>query len=141
MKKSKGSEHQEQSKLIEWCKWQHKQLPELSLLFAIPNGGKRPKFTAYRMKLEGQQSGVPDLFLPVPRCPYHGLFIEMKIKGNKPSPNQLEWFKALSLKGYAVGLCYDAEEAAELLTTYLRHSPDELDRLVWQPTQNKLQHI
>ena len=36
-------------------------------------------------------SGVPDLFLPVPKNGYHGLFIEMKSEKGCLTENQ-QWF-------------------------------------------------
>ena len=53
--------------------------PELELMYAIPNGGKRHIHTAVVLKQTGVKSGVPDIFLPVRRGK-HGLFIEMKRK-------------------------------------------------------------
>jgi hypothetical protein len=49
--------------------------PELRLMFAIPNGGSRDKREAANLKAEGVKSGVPDVFLPVPRHNYLVLFI------------------------------------------------------------------
>ena len=41
------------------------QYPELKLLHAIGNGGKRNLIEAVRMKKEGVLSGVSDIMLPV----------------------------------------------------------------------------
>ena len=42
------------------------------------NGVKLSGTQAKIAKGQGMLSGVPDLFLPVPKNGYHGLFIEMK---------------------------------------------------------------
>lgn len=80
-KGSKGrsmSETLEQQALFQWAAYNETIIPELKLLHAIPNGGKRYKATAVRLKKEGVRSGVPDVFLPVARHDKHGLYVEMK---------------------------------------------------------------
>lgn len=61
-------EDNEQMILIRWAQFESDRHPELSLLFHVPNGGKRSKVEAARFKAMGVQAGVPDLFLPVPRA-------------------------------------------------------------------------
>lgn len=39
------TEHQEQSALIAWAALQAKTIPDLNMLFAIPNGGARTAIT------------------------------------------------------------------------------------------------
>ncbi len=113
------SESTEQQALFEWAEIAAKKTPELKLLFAIPNGGKRPITTAMRMKAEGQKSGVPDICLPVPCKKYHGLYIEMKVGKNKPSANQLWWIEQLQAQGYRVDVCYGWGEAVKVIVDYV----------------------
>ena len=70
------------------------------------------------MMLTGLLSGVPDLFIAEGRGPYHGLFIELKIKPNKPTPNQINIMKQLKEKNYAVHICYTFEEFQQVVTEY-----------------------
>ena len=115
------TEHQEQCALFEWSAWQEGLWPELRLLHAIPNGGKRDKVTAARLKEEGVKAGVPDLCLPVPRGGKHGLYIEMKRrKGGKVSPDQLQWLDDLMHQGYECHVCRGCDEARETILEYLR---------------------
>ena len=74
----KSREAQEQAVVISWCEMQKNKYPELSMIYHCPNGGYRNKIEAANLKRQGVKSGVPDLFLPVPRKNKHGLFIEMK---------------------------------------------------------------
>ena len=116
------SEGQEQAALMGWAALEMKRgrMPELALLFHIPNGGARNKAEAGRFKAEGVKAGVPDLFLPVPRGEHHGLFIEMKRRdGGRLSKEQKEWIAALQAQGYQVEVCAGWNEAAEVLTEYL----------------------
>ena len=100
------SESTEQQALFQWAEFAAKKTPELKLMFAIPNGGKRNITTAARLKKEGVKSGVPDICLPVPCGEFHGLYIEMKIGKNKPSMNQLWLSEQLQGQGYRVDVCY-----------------------------------
>ena len=89
------TEAQEQIAVMRWAEMQSNKYPELNLLFHIPNGSYKSKAQAGLFKAMGLKSGVPDLFLPVARGEFHGLFIEMKTNKGRPSKAQLEWFEAL----------------------------------------------
>lgn len=110
----------EQATLFHWAEMQTWKHPELSLMFHVPNGGKRSATEAARMQKEGVKAGVPDIFLPVPRGEYHGMWIEMKrIKGGRVSEEQQKWHDALRAQGYAVNVCKGWQEAADCLEEYL----------------------
>ena len=113
------SESTEQQALFEWAEFAAKKTPELWLMYAVPNGGKRDKVTAAILKREGVKPGVPDTCLPVPRGGFHGLYIEMKFGKNKPSANQLWWIEQLQKQGYRVVVCYGWGEAVKVIVEYL----------------------
>ena len=105
-------------------------------IFAIPNGGKRHVVTAMKLKAEGVKAGVPDIFVAVPMLELyrdhdvmvegvkgHGLFIEMKKKGNTPTTEQRAWIVMLSARDYAAAVCYSADEAWQTLCAYLNLTP------------------
>lgn len=116
---SRQYEAAEQSTLIDWSMHCHGKHPELDLLFHIPNGGSRNKREAANLKRQGVKSGVPDLFLPVPRGGYHGLFIELKYGKNKPTDAQRKWAAALNEQGYMAVVCYGFEDARDTIEKYL----------------------
>lgn len=116
---SKRSEHTEQVALFDWAKKMEPLHLHLSLMFAIPNGGKRHIGTALKLKNEGVKSGVPDVFLAVPKNGKSGLFIEMKYGKNKPSANQKWWIDSLRVEGYETVVCYGFEEARDAIIKYL----------------------
>ncbi len=97
-----------------WARLHEHRLPGLALLFAIPNGGRRDAVTGARLK-----AGVPDLFLPVARRGFHGLFIELKAPGGAASPEQRGWIARLRQAGYSAEVCRGWEAAALTLTHYL----------------------
>lgn len=115
----KKSEATEQEALISWCMILEKRYPELSLIHHIPNGGSRNALEAANLKRQGVKAGVPDLFLPVPRNNYHGLYIEMKFGKNKTTEKQEWWIDQLRQQDYKVNVCYSADEAREIITAYL----------------------
>ncbi len=114
------TESQEQILFIQWTKRVGKDYPILNKIFAIPNGGKRHIATASRMKLEGTKRGVPDLFFPVARKGYHGLFIEMKrLKGGSVSKDQKIWKVWIEDEDYAWVRANGFEQAKNIMISYL----------------------
>lgn len=110
-------ETEEQQALFRWVGYQVGRYPELAMLYHISNEGRR---NPRRAKAEGIKAGVPDLCLPVPRGPYHGLYIEMKRrKGGSLTPEQKGWLERLRGQGYAATRCDGWEQAAKLLLDYL----------------------
>jgi len=114
------SESAQQISLFRWAELQSAKYPELNLMFHIPNGGKRNITTAKRLKAEGVKAGVPDICLPVPKGIYHGLYIELKVNGNKATDNQNRWLAALTAQGYYCTVCYGWEEASEVILNYIK---------------------
>lgn len=118
-KSHKASEHQEQATFVQWCRLN--KIP----IFAIPNGiFLKDRATAYKiiakMKKEGLETGVPDLFIPIQTKKYSGLFIEMKVEGGTLSKAQKKWIDELNKRGYKAVVCYGAIEAMEALDEYLK---------------------
>ena len=113
------SEHDEQVALFNWAMRQECIYPELELFHAIPNGGHRHKATAAKLKAEGVKAGVPDTFLPVARRGFHGLYIEMKFGGNKPTDSQRYWIDNLTDEGYCAVVCNGFMDAKDCLLWYL----------------------
>jgi hypothetical protein len=127
------SEHSEQVQVIEWARRWEFQYPELGLLFAIPNGaalashhdrrGRRFSPQASKLKAEGLRAGVPDLCLPIARQGFNGMFIELKVGYNIPSPEQARYLDALAEQNYYAAVCWGAEEAILAIQAYLQIAP------------------
>ena len=118
-------EDDHQAALFQWASVRANSGYPTRLMFAIPLGGYRKPREAARLKMQGAKAGVPDMFLPVPRGEFHGLFIELKrpiVKGEpKPvvSPEQRHWLKELADQGYMTAVCYGFAEAKDLIESYL----------------------
>ena len=110
------TEAQEQALVIEWAQYN----PQLKWLHAIPNGGSRHKAEAANLKRQGVKSGVADLFLPLPRRKYQGLYIEMKrVRGGTVSKEQREFLRDMSEQGYKAVVCRGHKEAIEAIKEYI----------------------
>lgn len=123
------SEHVEQSWLFQEIELRKGKYPELALAFAVPNGSNKSKAQAGMFKAEGLKAGVPDVCFPIPRWPFHGLYIEMKKMGKHAEPGQRQWQAALIGQGYAVFTCQGKDNAIAVLDRYLNWNqwPDEAE--------------
>ncbi|MGG8129938.1 VRR-NUC domain-containing protein [Klebsiella aerogenes] len=88
-------------------------------LVHVPNEGKRGPKAASEFKRAGGRAGYPDLILDIPSGEWHGLRIEMKAKGGKPTSKQLEWIERLRVVGYRAEVCYGFDSAKKLISEYL----------------------
>lgn len=111
------SEHLSQAALFEAI--EKLRIPGLQWMFAIPNGGHRHVRVAMKMKAEGVKAGVWDIFLPIPKGKYHGLFIEMKWGKNKLTDSQKEFGQFVERQGYQTKVAYDWEMALSYLIEYM----------------------
>ena len=96
-----ATEEEEQIAVMQWAALFTHVYPELALLHHIPNGGKRGKREAIRFQAMGVKPGIPDLFLPAPRGRWHRLH------------------PLLAAQGYAVCVCFGADQAIEAVKGYL----------------------
>lgn len=113
------TEDEEQKTVISWCRIQESRWPELRMIYHVPNEGKRSKTTAATEKAMGLRAGVPDLFLPVPRAWFHGLYLEMKALDGKVSKEQDEFLTAAGEQGYCCCACWGADAAIWLIERYM----------------------
>lgn len=118
----KHIESNEQQALFTWVEYNKKNIPELNLLYHIPNGGKRNVREAARLKQEGVKAGVPDIHLPIARYTYLGLWVEMKAPKGKLSGSQKRWKDKLEAYGHKVIVCYTWEQAKDAILDYLEVS-------------------
>ena len=108
------SEADEQAAVIRWCELSH--IP----VFHIPNGGARDVRTGAMLKRQGVRRGVPDLCIPIARGGYHGLYVEMKTKTGKTTPEQETWLRRLDSEGYRAVVCHGFREAVDEIHDYAK---------------------
>ena len=88
-------------------------------IHSIENEGKKTPQAGARAKEMGKLAGVPDLFLPIMRDGFGGLYVEMKAKKGKLSDAQKEVIPVLRKNGYRVEVCHCAQEAIDVIENYL----------------------
>lgn len=115
------AEGDEQSQLIKRFRAQYPDIG--ALLIHIPNGGSRKNaFEGWRLKEQGVRAGVSDLFLPVARGGFFGLWIEFKAAPPNDaavSDSQQEWVALMQGQGYAAHICLGVEAAMAVLNAYM----------------------
>lgn len=123
-----GTEHGMQCAVFAWAA--SSGIPELTWLFAIPNGFYGSAAQKGKMKAEGLRSGVSDIMLPVLRINGNhweccGLFIELKTEKHRRTKNgglsdeQLEFSQFVTGQGYRFCVCYSWIEARDAILKYL----------------------
>lgn len=124
-----NSEHAHQTALFCWAALPEtrEHFPGIELMFAIPNGGERNKIVAAKMKAEGVKAGVLDIFLPLPKGNFHGMFLEMKKHPNKPTEEQHKFAIAVQNKGYYCAVAYSWLQACDIIANYFNCEMEHLE--------------
>lgn len=117
------NENDIQRAVFDWARLRSTTAKELELMFHVPNEGKRSYATGAIMKRAGLKSGVPDIFLPVPRNGKNGLWIELKNGRKKPTGNQIWWLINLAKQGYTTCVCDSVGAAVSVISDYLDIQP------------------
>lgn len=94
-------------------------VPE-KLLYAVPNGGRRDKLEAVRLKRQGVKRGVADVILQVPRNGYGCLCMEFKTGSGDQSAEQKEFQKQAESVGNKYVIVRSAMQAIEVIKEYLK---------------------
>ena len=104
---------------FDYCRSMAHINPAYALAFHIPNERKASIARRVALKRAGLRKGVPDICVPVPNEKYHALYIEMKIKPNKASTEQMELLRHLNAVGNYAVLCWSSGEAMDILDKYI----------------------
>ena len=91
------------------------------LLWTIsPAGLIRGLGQAMIMKRMGYRNGTPDILIFEPRGRFHGLILELKVKGGVVSDDQRSFISDASDRGYATAVCWDYNQAIGTVNNYMR---------------------
>lgn len=119
------SEHAHQVALFDWARANLAHMPELAVMYAIPNGGARSKATAGRLKAEGVKAGMPDVCLPLPTATAGALYIELKVpagpgqRAGRESDSQADMRRRLTMFGNDVRVAWGWEDAVGWIEPYI----------------------
>ena len=115
-------EEAEQIALFRWRDIAVKAIPELRWLHSSLNGVPLSPGLALKMRRMGMTRGVVDVFLPVVRNGYAGLYIEMKRRNGVKSDlsdAQSEFIDFARDQGYRAEWCKGWEMAKDMILNYL----------------------
>jgi hypothetical protein len=126
------SEHDIQASIFEWSLWMAGKYPELQMLNGSLNGVRLTIGQAVKAKRAGMKKGFPDIFLPIPRGKYHGLFIELKKPGSYPTPEQKLWVKALRGQNYFADILVGGSFTESVIVRYLELGQGEEIPFTWE---------
>lgn len=107
-------------------------------IFHIANERKTSRIRGGILKRMGVTAGVSDLFIPVLRRAYGGMFVELKrekftAKGPKrvgePSKEQLEFLVDMHRRGYAVAVAWNIDEFMNHVDRYMSGDSVECEYL------------
>ncbi len=86
--------------------------------YHVANGGSRNPIEAARLKAQGVTPGVPDIAIDVAAGKFHGLRIELKRIGEKPTTEQQAAIARLLSQGYHATVCQGFDEARRETVRY-----------------------
>ena len=86
--------------------------------YHFPLEGKRSLANASILKRMGMKSGVSDLFIPRKSGAYSGLWLELKVGKNKPSPMQTAFLDKMIAEEYMAVCVWGSEAAIEFIKSF-----------------------
>lgn len=96
----KRREHHLQMDIVRWA---HAQYP--NILMTIAPNIKKSLAQGVMLKRMGLLPGTPDLMIFEPRGHFHGMFLEIKMPGGYPSPEQKAFKVEAEQRRYWCAIC------------------------------------
>lgn len=121
-KRRRNREEQEQTMFFDYCRLRSQQAdakPHYDLVYAIPNERKASVARHIALRRAGLKKGIPDICVPIPNDKYSSLYIEMKVKPNRATPEQMTLLKKLNGVGHYAVICWSGEDAINILENYI----------------------
>ena len=119
-KRPSDEEHRIQCSCVRWFNLQYPQYN--GRLFAVPNGGRRDRTTAAKLKAEGVVAGVADLILLKSNRHFGALLIEMKTLKGRQRDSQKQWQNAVCANNeYKYVVCRSFDDFKREVDDYLKN--------------------
>jgi len=105
----------------DWVFEQEALFPTLRWLMHVPNGGKRSRGEAGKMRAMGVRKGASDWIhpFPSPHGRFNGLAIEVKSHAGTVSDEQQEFLNDAEAAGWLTGVARSREQFVELVLRWL----------------------
>lgn len=125
-------EEDEQEQLFIWAKKNEKDYPHLQLLNASLMGANLSIHQRKKAVRIGCKKGFPDISLPVARCGYNGLFIELKrVRFGRISDEQADVLLKLNRLGGNLAVSVKgAQESQRLIKAYLDNNREVVNEII-----------
>ena len=132
LRKKTPKESEEQEKIFTWAKKNEKEFPHLELLNASLMGVKLTVGQLKKAARMGCKKSFPDISLPVARCGYSGLFIELKrVRFGHLSDGQADVLLKLNRLGGNLAVSIKgAEESIRLIIAYLQNNREVVNQII-----------
>lgn len=121
---AEGGQSEEEIHLecAQWVFAREAQFPILRWMMHVPNGGKRARGEAGKMRAMGVRAGVSDFIHPMhsPRGRYTGLAIELKSAKGRASKEQKEFLQDATAAGWLTGIARSLDEFVVLAECWLQ---------------------
>lgn len=114
-----GPEEREMILFFDFVRYAAKRDPRLACCYHIPNENKSSIQRRITLARAGLLKGVPDICIPIPIGKYGALYIELKIKPNRASREQIRVIEHLNALGNMACICWSGSEAIQTLEKYL----------------------
>lgn len=105
-----------QEMVVQACRLQRDERRDV---IHVPNEGKRSCANGARLKRQGLQPGVHDLLIPAKRMGKCGLWLELKAKGKKPTPDQRDFGRRMIRNGYCAAWADSFDGAMAEIEQYM----------------------
>jgi hypothetical protein len=115
-----GPEDKLQHAILNYANLQYPQ----AVIAHPTNEGKRSRFEQFKAKYLGISSGLPDLLIFNGSAYAHGLAIEVKAPGNKPTDRQRLWLEQLTACGWSAVWVNCFDDAKTAIDAHFRHITD-----------------
>lgn len=112
--------HDEDDIQEEFFRVVHAKFPQIpdKLLFSVPNGGIRDKFTGSIMKRTGAKRGVADVILLMANDKYNCLCLEFKTDIGRQSSDQKEFQSQIERNGGRYEIARSVNDAINIIDQY-----------------------
>ncbi|AWU42792.1 VRR-NUC domain-containing protein [Blattabacterium punctulatus] len=84
------------------------------------NEARRTPYERFLIKVMRLRPGLPDILVPIPKKGRTGMALELKIKPNKLTENQIHIIDIFNSYNWKVNVCYDFDEAKIYIDQYLK---------------------
>lgn len=107
------AETTEQIKIFDWIR----ACTDLPAMHIALERKCSPQYGAV-LKRMGVIPGISDIFIPRKSGIYSGLWLELKVGKNKPTPAQADFLVQMTKEGYMAVCVYGSEAAIEFIKTF-----------------------